>query len=119
MADQKRKLYELKDGAFDSSEGAWATISRHLQVVADFLDCLEARETTLPTEKTLVCLFEPLYHILYRLRAELLPVRIASWASLSQFGDVAGSLGAFFGKPTTSAGNSFYASICLSTFLAL
>jgi hypothetical protein len=35
MADQKRKLYELKDGAFDSSEGAWATISRHLQVVAD------------------------------------------------------------------------------------
>jgi hypothetical protein len=35
MADRNRKLYELKYGAFDSSEGAWATISRHLQVVAD------------------------------------------------------------------------------------
>jgi hypothetical protein len=34
-ADQKRKLYELKQGAFDSSEGAWAILSRHLQVVAD------------------------------------------------------------------------------------
>jgi hypothetical protein len=35
MADRTLKLYELKYGAFDSSEGAWAMISRHLQVVAD------------------------------------------------------------------------------------
>jgi hypothetical protein len=35
MADRTPKLYELKYGTFDSSEGAWATISRHLQVVAD------------------------------------------------------------------------------------
>jgi hypothetical protein len=35
MADQKRKLYELKQGAFDSSVGAWCILSRHLQVVAD------------------------------------------------------------------------------------
>jgi hypothetical protein len=35
MADRNPKLYELKYGAFDSSEGAWTTISRHLQVVAD------------------------------------------------------------------------------------
>jgi hypothetical protein len=34
MADLNPKLYELKYGAFDSSEGAWATVSRHLQVVA-------------------------------------------------------------------------------------
>jgi hypothetical protein len=35
MADLNQKLCELTYGAFDSSEGAWATISRHLQVVAD------------------------------------------------------------------------------------
>jgi hypothetical protein len=35
MADLNPKLYELKSGAFDSSEGAWAILSRHLPVVAD------------------------------------------------------------------------------------
>jgi hypothetical protein len=35
LADLNQKLCELKYGTFDSSEGAWATISRHLQVVAD------------------------------------------------------------------------------------
>jgi hypothetical protein len=35
MADLNPKLCELKYGAFDSSEGAWAILSRRLQVVAD------------------------------------------------------------------------------------
>jgi hypothetical protein len=35
MADQKRKLYEPKRDVFASSGGAWAILSRHLQVVAD------------------------------------------------------------------------------------
>jgi hypothetical protein len=35
MADLNQKLYELKHGTFASSEGAWAILSRHLQVVAD------------------------------------------------------------------------------------
>jgi hypothetical protein len=34
MADQNPKLYELKHGASDSSEGAWAILSRRLQAVA-------------------------------------------------------------------------------------
>jgi hypothetical protein len=35
MADLNQKLYELKHGTFASSKGAWAILSRHLQVVAD------------------------------------------------------------------------------------
>jgi hypothetical protein len=35
LADRNQKLYELKRDAFDSSEGAWAILSRRLQVVAD------------------------------------------------------------------------------------
>jgi hypothetical protein len=48
MADLNQKLCELKYGALDSSEGAWATISRHLQVVADFSYGIISRNTNSP-----------------------------------------------------------------------
>jgi hypothetical protein len=50
MADlnQNQKLYELKYGAFDSSEGAWATLSnfKHQQAVADGCRCPDCEPKT-------------------------------------------------------------------------